>query len=48
MTARCGVIFYRVNRKSLYEKVTFKQRLKGDEGVSLGAFSKKGFREKRK
>lgn len=31
------LFFYRVNRKSFYEKVTFKQRLKGN-GVRLGAF----------
>lgn len=32
-----------MDRKSFYEKVTFEQRLKGNEGVSLGAFYVKGF-----
>lgn len=40
--------FYRVDRRSFYEKVTFKQRLKVNEGVSLGAFYMKGFSGKEK
>lgn len=32
-----------MDRKSFYEKVIFEQRLKGNEGVSLGAFYVKDF-----
>lgn len=33
----CGVVtFYRVDRKGFYEKAMFEQRLKRNEGVSLG------------